>query len=179
MNVAVFFIILGNVFQPNVPILSDPNNLSSELAKIGKIGNWKNLTTFARAQFLKSLNLKKLSYEVDMNEIISYLRNKLPGDVIICSGAGNFSLWNNNYFQYRSLDIVCRPAKRISATNLQNPDFVKIAESYGFYAAKIKRTIDFYNLFEKALKSKSGAIFDIHVSVERITPEKNLSELKK
>ncbi|MEM6905829.1 MAG: thiamine pyrophosphate-dependent enzyme, partial [Pseudomonadota bacterium] len=67
---------------------------------------------------------------------------------------------------------------RISGTDLKNPDFVKIGEAYGMLSREITRTADFAPAFAEALASPTGALLDLHVSPEAITPRRTLSQIR-
>ena len=52
------------------------------------------------------------------------------------------------------------PGRR-SATDLTNPDFVKLAQSYGAFAARVKNARDFKSVWKKTLKSNKVALIEI------------------
>ncbi len=52
---------------------------------------------------------------------------------------------------------------RVSGTDMWNPDFVALAQAYGFHAEKIERTQDFAKAFERAVASKTGALLELIV----------------
>ncbi|MCY4273934.1 MAG: thiamine pyrophosphate-binding protein [Gammaproteobacteria bacterium] len=68
---------------------------------------------------------------------------------------------------------------RVFGTEIINPDFVMLAKSYGYHAEKVKSTEDFKEAFERALASDSGAVLDLAISAEAITPRQRLSDLGK
>ena len=68
--------------------------------------------------------------------------------------------------------------ERVFGTRIINPDFVMLAKSYGYHAEKVDSTADFPQAFERALTSKSGAVLDLAISPEAITPRQSLSELR-
>jgi acetolactate synthase-1/2/3 large subunit len=67
---------------------------------------------------------------------------------------------------------------RVSGTDLQNPDFVGLARSYGFYGERVESTDQFAAAFDRALQSKTGAILDLVVATEAITPRQSISDLR-
>ena len=67
--------------------------------------------------------------------------------------------------------------KRVSGTALSNPDFVQLARSYGFYAETVSQTDAFPEAFNRAVASSSGAVLELLVSVEAITPTQTLSDI--
>ena len=66
---------------------------------------------------------------------------------------------------------------RISGTNLVNPDFSKIAQSWGMFGKRILNTKDFAEAFKEAAMSEKGGILDLKINVEAISPYKTLSSL--
>ena len=69
--------------------------------------------------------------------------------------------------------------KRVMGTGLTNPDFVKFAESFGIPGYRVSKTEEFALAFEKALASNKGALIELVLDPEVITPTKLLSKLAK
>lgn len=67
---------------------------------------------------------------------------------------------------------------RVSGTTLENPDFVMLAKSYGFHAERVERTEDFPAAFANALASRTGAVLDLNISPEALTPRQTLSQMR-
>lgn len=67
---------------------------------------------------------------------------------------------------------------RVSGTELMNPDFVGLARAYGFHAEKVERTEDFAAAFARALESRTGAVLDLAISVEALTPRQTMSQMR-
>jgi len=68
---------------------------------------------------------------------------------------------------------------RVIATGLTNPDFVKFADSFGMPGLRVSKTEEFAPAFAKALASKKGALIELVLDPEVITPTKLLSQLGK
>ncbi|SHH46157.1 acetolactate synthase-1/2/3 large subunit [Cognatiyoonia sediminum] len=68
--------------------------------------------------------------------------------------------------------------ERVSGTTLENPDFVMLAKSYGYHAERVESTEDFESAFERALASETGAVLDLNVSSEALTPRQSLSQMR-
>jgi acetolactate synthase-1/2/3 large subunit len=66
---------------------------------------------------------------------------------------------------------------RVIATGLTNPDFVKFADSFGMPGFRVSKTEEFAPAFTKALASKKGALIELVLDSEVITPTKLLSQL--
>lgn len=67
---------------------------------------------------------------------------------------------------------------RVSATDLVNPDFAKLAEAYGGYGEVVAKTEDFTPAFKRALASGKPAILELRLSPEVITPKDTLSAIR-
>lgn len=67
---------------------------------------------------------------------------------------------------------------RVSGTTMESPDFTMLAQSYGFHGERVSRTEDFAAAFERALASPTGAVLDLEIAAEAITPNKTLTEIR-
>lgn len=67
---------------------------------------------------------------------------------------------------------------RVSGTTMVNPDFVMLARAYGYHAERVERTEDFPAAFARALASGSGALLDLNISPEALTPRQTLSQMR-
>ncbi len=68
--------------------------------------------------------------------------------------------------------------ERVSGTDMVNPDFSTLARAYGFHAERVERTEDFAAAFDRALASKTGAVLDLNISPEALTPRQSLSQMR-
>ena len=68
---------------------------------------------------------------------------------------------------------------RVIATGLTNPDFVKFADSFGMPGFRVTKTEEFVPAFAQALTSKKGALIELVLDPEIISPSKLLSQLGK
>lgn len=67
---------------------------------------------------------------------------------------------------------------RVSGTDMVSPDFAMLARSYGFHGERVERTADFAAAFERALASPTGAVLDLVISPEALTPRQTLSQMR-
>ena len=121
-----------------------------------------------------------------------------PGRTVVCfAGDGDFQmncqelgtalqadaqpivliLNNGTYGTIRAHQERNYPA-RVSGTDLVNPDFVQLARAYGFHAERVETTADFAAAFDRALASKTGAVLDLDISPEALTPRQTLSQMR-
>lgn len=67
---------------------------------------------------------------------------------------------------------------RVSGTDMVNPDFVALARAYGFHAERVARTEDFPAAFARARESRTGAVLDLDISPEALTPRMTLGQIR-
>lgn len=108
-------------------------------------------------------------FQMNGNELGSAMQAGLPIVILIIN--------NGTYGTIRMHQERHYP-ERVSGTKLVNPDFVKLANSYGFFGERVERTEDFGAAFDRALESKTGAVLDLVVSTEAITPRQSISEIR-
>jgi acetolactate synthase-1/2/3 large subunit len=121
-----------------------------------------------------------------------------PGRTVVCfAGDGDFQmncpelgtamqagaqpivliLNNGIYGTIRAHQERTYPA-RVSGTTLENPDFSMLARAYGYHAERVERTADFPAAFARALASATGAVLDLDISPEALTPRQTLSQMR-
>jgi len=67
---------------------------------------------------------------------------------------------------------------RISGTSLYNPDFAAVAQAYGMAGFKVGKTADFEAVFAKAAQAEKGAVIELDINVDAITPRTTLTKLR-
>ena len=67
---------------------------------------------------------------------------------------------------------------RVSGTDMVNPDFVALARAYGMHSERVERTADFPAAFARAMASGTGAVLDLDISPEALTPRQTLSQMR-
>lgn len=68
---------------------------------------------------------------------------------------------------------------RVSGTTMNgNPDFAALARAYGLHAERVEATEAFPAAFDRALASQTGAVLDLVVSAEAVTPRVTLSQMR-
>ncbi|HET9070058.1 MAG TPA: thiamine pyrophosphate-dependent enzyme, partial [Amaricoccus sp.] len=71
-----------------------------------------------------------------------------------------------------------RYPRRVSFTDIENPDFVALAAAYGTHAERVTATADFPAAFARAEASPTGAVLDLVVDTESLTPRQSLSAIR-
>lgn len=67
---------------------------------------------------------------------------------------------------------------RTAGTAITNPDFVRLAEAFGYHAERVERTAEFADAFERAMISTTGAVLELMIDPEAITPRATLSQIR-
>lgn len=67
---------------------------------------------------------------------------------------------------------------RVSGTTMVNPDFPALARAYGFHAERVETTEEFAAAFARACASPTGAVLDLAISPEALTPRMTLSQMR-
>lgn len=67
---------------------------------------------------------------------------------------------------------------RVSGTEMVNPDFVLLARAHGFHAERVETTEGFAAAFGRAVASPTGAVLDLAISAEALTPRASLSAIR-
>ena len=67
---------------------------------------------------------------------------------------------------------------RVSGTDMINPDFVMLAQAHGFHAERVETTGRFAAAFARAIASPTGAVLDLAISAEALTPRASLSAIR-
>lgn len=67
---------------------------------------------------------------------------------------------------------------RVSGTEIINPDFAMFGRAYGLHGETVKRTEDFAAAFDRACASPTGAVLELIVDKEGISPKTTISELR-
>ncbi|MDA8587329.1 thiamine pyrophosphate-dependent enzyme, partial [Rhodobacteraceae bacterium] len=66
---------------------------------------------------------------------------------------------------------------RVSGTALINPDFPALARAYGMHGERVETTEDFAPAFERALASIAGAVLEIPIATEALTPRQTIADI--
>jgi len=88
-------------------------------------------------------------------------------------------LVNNQSFGTIRMHQETRFPGRVSATTLQNPDFVLLARACGAWAERVERTGQFAAAFSAAQASRRPALIELMLDTEVITPTQTISGLRK
>jgi acetolactate synthase-1/2/3 large subunit len=102
------------------------------------------------------------------NELATAIQYRLPVTVIVAN--------NNSYGTIRLHQEKWFPGRSI-ATDLQNPDFARLAEAFGAKGFRIERTADIDGALEGALSAPGPSLVEVRTSIEHISAFTTLSAL--
>jgi acetolactate synthase-1/2/3 large subunit len=94
----------GKVVAADVTVNAGPNAACRALAAMQPVAvdrrtDWR---VQRRAAFMATLDCPPQLGDLDMGEVTAWLRDRLPPDVVVTNGAGNFSTWPNKFLLYGS-----------------------------------------------------------------------------
>ncbi len=242
---------LGKVYQAAMHINASPSLVANALlaASPRPQHDWRSWCEQARQGWQAALQAPAQPGDLDMGEVMAWLREHLPADCIVTNGAGNFTVWPSKFMvygeqarllapqsgamgyglpaavaakaRYPQRTVVCfcgdgdfqmnsqelgsamqagvqpivliinngmygtirmhqernYPA-RVSGTEITNPDFIQLAQAYGYHAERIEKTADFAAAFERAQKSASGAVLELVVDPQMLTPQQSIDQAR-
>ena len=67
---------------------------------------------------------------------------------------------------------------RVSGTQIVNPDFAALARAFGYHGEKVTRTDDFPDAFARAVDSATGAVLELMIDPQAITPRATLGQIR-
>jgi acetolactate synthase-1/2/3 large subunit len=70
---------------------------------------WKANLEAARADYLKNIEPNPQPGAVNITEVVGWLNKRLPDDVIVTNGAGNYAAFLHRFFQYRGFRTQLAP----------------------------------------------------------------------
>jgi acetolactate synthase-1/2/3 large subunit len=92
---------LGRVYEPELGIVGGLPEAAAALRGLEPVEpGWAAWTEAARGDYLANLRHRELPGELDLGEVMATLRERLPADAIITSGAGNFTVWTHRFYEY-------------------------------------------------------------------------------
>ncbi|MEM1298284.1 MAG: thiamine pyrophosphate-binding protein [Pseudomonadota bacterium] len=67
---------------------------------------------------------------------------------------------------------------RTAGTSITNPDFVMLGKSFGYHSERIEKTEEFGPAFQRAMDSATGAVLELMIDPEAITPKRTMSQIR-
>jgi len=130
---------LGRFYRPTLPIACSPAEFAEAISELRPSADvvWSHITKDARDAYLAysdPTNIK-IPGQLQMGEVMQFLRDRLPASAIICNGAGNYTAWVHRFYRFREFGTQLAPTSgsmgygvpaAVSA-KITNPDRMVIA----------------------------------------------------
>jgi acetolactate synthase-1/2/3 large subunit len=102
---------LGRVYQATLPINSGMANFAAAAKAMRPVdgSRWKANLEAARADYLENIEPNQQPGAVNVTEVVGWLNKRLPDDVIVTNGAGNYAAFLHRFFQYRGFKTQLAP----------------------------------------------------------------------
>ncbi|HUF80655.1 MAG TPA: thiamine pyrophosphate-binding protein, partial [Burkholderiales bacterium] len=93
---------LGRVYEADLPINSGMPEFAAMARKLEPVDAraWKEWTRSARADYQAWLEPGPMPGDLDLGQVMVFLRTRLPPETIVTNGAGNFAGWVHRYYPY-------------------------------------------------------------------------------
>ena len=95
---------IGRVWPAAVGAVADvaPAALSLAGLKLALRPSWEAWRTAGRADYEAFTRPVAVTGKVNLSEIVAHMTEVLPGDAILCNGAGNFAAWLHRFHRHRA-----------------------------------------------------------------------------
>ncbi len=97
---------LGRVYNPHLAIHASPKRFAAALARLEPPADiaWRAETRAAHDEYMAWSEVATAQPGgVNLGEVMTWLRGRLPDDAMICNGAGNYAAWIHRFFRFRKL----------------------------------------------------------------------------
>ncbi|MEZ5101123.1 MAG: thiamine pyrophosphate-binding protein [Thermoleophilia bacterium] len=93
---------LGRVYQPELGVVGSPVGFVAALRALPPLdpARWAAWTEAARVEHLAQLDRQPVPGPLDMGAVVEHLRERLPSDAILTTGAGNFAVWLQRFYRF-------------------------------------------------------------------------------
>jgi len=94
---------LGRLYQPDLAVNAAVAPFVAALRSVPPVKGqaWAAWTEAARTNYLAWVRPWAAPGRLDLGQVLVWLRERLPDQAIVASGAGNYSAWVHRYFQFR------------------------------------------------------------------------------
>lgn len=103
---------LGRVYQPALAIQATPAAFAAavETMKPAAVPAWKGEAAKAHADYLAWTDKpRELPGSFQYGEVVTWLRDRLPKDAIVCNGAGNYAGWIHRHHRFHAFAAQLAP----------------------------------------------------------------------
>ena len=93
---------LGKVYQPSLAIAASLPAACAALADMAPIAApaWAGSAVQAHSDYLAWQSPRPMPGELDLWQVVGFLRDRLPEDAILVNGAGNYATWLHRLYRY-------------------------------------------------------------------------------
>jgi acetolactate synthase-1/2/3 large subunit len=95
---------IGRMYRPHLAIHASPNRFAAALKRLAIAPNpvWRESADIAHADYRAwTGTATPQPGDVNLGEIMIWLRNHVPTDTILCNGAGNYASWIHRFYRFR------------------------------------------------------------------------------
>ena len=95
---------IGRVYRPHLAIHATPNRFVAALKRLSVAPNpvWRASAEAAHDEYLAwTGTATPQPGDLNLGEIMIWLRNHVPADTILCNGAGNYASWIHRFYRFR------------------------------------------------------------------------------
>jgi acetolactate synthase I/II/III large subunit len=103
---------LGRVYQPALAIQATPAAFAASVdtLRLSAVPAWKGEAAKAHADYLDWTETpRELPGAFQYGKVVTWLRDRLPKDAIICNGAGNYAGWLHRHHRFHSFAAQLAP----------------------------------------------------------------------
>jgi acetolactate synthase-1/2/3 large subunit len=91
----------GHVYEPELAVAATlPEAATAFLALDPVEPRWREWTVAAREDYERTLAHEPMEGDLDLGEVMAFLRGRLPGDAVQTCGAGNFTVWAHRFAEF-------------------------------------------------------------------------------
>jgi acetolactate synthase I/II/III large subunit len=102
---------LGRVYQPDLAVNAAVAPFVAALRSVPPVPGdaWGPWTEAARGNYLAWVRPWPAPGRLDLGQVMAWLRERLPDDAVMASGAGNYTGWVHRYYQFHRLGTQLAP----------------------------------------------------------------------
>ncbi|OWU85029.1 thiamine pyrophosphate-binding protein [Oceanicola sp. 22II-s10i] len=102
---------IGRVYQPTLGIVATPKGMAPVFDGLSPDNPRQGeAVAEARAAYMDWSEVPRENPgKLQMGQVLKWMRDELPDDAILTNGAGNFAIWLNRYYRFRSFNTHLAP----------------------------------------------------------------------
>ncbi len=102
---------LGRVYRPSLAINAGMAEFATAARALPPVepSSWQAWRKTARADYLAYLQPTPNPGQLQLGEIVAYLKKRLPKEAILTNGAGNYTTWLHRFYAYRGFRTQLAP----------------------------------------------------------------------